>query len=262
MSDSKALSKRDPQQLSLALPEPMQKLFEEEAGAGTEAVDIDDMQLPLLKQVQDISDERDPEAPEYIEDADSGDFFNSVTRELYKGPLDIIPANIRKTVVAFTPRSMGGGFLGEFESKEQALEYLDEPAELKETTEIALLYRPAGNEDAAWAPAIMPMTMSKLKPARALLTQLMSLRVPVGEDKKVQPPSYGTIFEMSSVRAKGKKGAYRNVTFRFVGLVQDPDLLDEAKRFGEVMAQRELRQGLDDEVFGDDPGADEDLPSY
>lgn len=255
MSDSKAVAKKE--ENAMAIPEEMQNLFDEDAGAGTESVDLDDMQLPLLKQVQDISDERDPDAPEYIEGADSGHFFNSVTRELYTGDLDIIPCNIRKTVVAFTPRSMGGGFLGEYESEEQAKEYLDEPAELKETTEIAVLYRPADDEDAGWAPALMPMTMSKLKPARALLTQLMSLRV---QDK--QPPAYGTIFEMQSVRAKGKKGTYRNVAFRFKGLVQDPDLYGEAKKFGAVMAARDLRQGQDEEVFGADNDGDEDLPSY
>lgn len=256
---SKSTEVTTTQDNALALPPEMANLFEEHAGAGTEGVDMDDMQLPMLKQVQDISDERDPDAPEYIDGADTGDFFNSVTRTLYKSSLEIIPCNIRKTVVAFTPRTSGGGFLGEYESREQALEYLDVPAELKETTEIAVLYRPTDDDTAGWVPAIMPMTMSKLKPARVLITQLMALRVPVG-DKTIQPPSYGTIFEMSSVRAKGKKGTYRNVAFRFTGLVQDADLLEEARRFGEVMAARELRFFEGDVIAGETVADDDDLP--
>lgn len=252
--ESKAVAKQD----HMAVSKEMADLFTEDAGAGTEGITPDDIQLPMLKQVQDISDERDEDAPEYIEGADSGDFFNSVTRDLYKGDLEIIPCSLRKTIVAFTPRSQGGGFLGEFDSKEQAIDYLEEPAELKETTEIAVLYRPADDDDAAWRPAIMPMTMSKLKPARALQTQLLTLRVPVG-DKKIQPPIFGTIFIMSSQRAKGKKGSYRNVTFRFDRLVQDADVMKEAKEFGEVMKNRDLRQGTEDEmVFGE--WDDEDLP--
>lgn len=244
---------------AVALPDDIAALFTEAEGSGTENMTADDMQLPMLKQVQDISDERDEDAPEYIPGADSGDFFNSVTRDLYKGSLEIIPCAIRKTVVAFTPRAQGGGFLGEYESKEQALEYLDQPAELNETTEFSVLYRPEGEEDAPWMPAIMPMTSSKLKPARALTTQLMTLRVPVG-GKSIQPPIYGTIFVMNSVRAKSKKGTYRNVTFRFDRLVQDKELLDEARRFGEVMGQRELRHGRDEEVFGVEEA--EDAPTY
>lgn len=259
-SESTAVSKAETPG-SLVLPDEMAALFEEQAGAGTENTTAEDIQLPMLKQVQDISPERDEEAPEYIEGAETGDFFNSVTRDLYSGDLEIIPANVRKTVVAFTPRAQGGGFLGEFESKEQALEYLDSPAELKETTELALLYREADVEDAAWRPAIMPATGTKQKPLRALMTQLLALRVPVGEDKKVQPPIYGTRFIMSSVRAKNAKGTYRNITFRFHGLVQDKELLDEAKRFGEVMGQRELRHTMAEEVYGaqEDDG---DTPSF
>lgn len=243
---------------ALALSDDMAKLFADAEGAGMEDIGADDIQLPMLKQVQDISDERDEDAPEYIEGADSGDFFNSVTRELYKGDLEIIPASTRKTWVAFTPRNQGGGFLGEFESKDQALEYLDQPAEINETREVAVLYRPVGDEDAAWTPAIFAATSSKLKPVRALMTQLLALRVPIG-DKSVQPPTYGTIFTMSSVKAKGKKGSYRNVAFRFLRLVQDKDLLEEAKKFGEVMSQRELRQGMDEAVFGE---ADDGNPDF
>lgn len=245
---------------ALALPEDMAALFEEGAGAGMEEIGADDIQLPMLKQVQDISDERDEDDPAYIEGADSGDFFNSVTRELYKGDLEIIPCSTRKAWVAFKPRAMGGGFLGEFESKEQATDFLTEPAELNETREVAVLYRPADDEDAGWTPAVFPATSSKLKPVRALMTQLLALRVPVGEGKSVQPPMYGTIFQMSSVKAKSQKGSYRNISFRFLRLVQDKELLEEAKKFGEVMSQREYRQPQDEAVFGD--AEDDDNPPF
>ena len=244
-----------------ALPDALASLFAEEAGQGMEDVSPDDIQLPFIKQVQDISPERDDTAPEYIKGANSGDLFNSVTREIYdREGLEVIPASFRNTVVAFKPRKSGGGFLGEYESKEQALEHLDEPAELVESVTVAIMYRPMGSSD-SFQPALLSLSKSKVKVARGWRTQLLGVRIPVGTNddgtpKTVQPPIYGTRFCLTSVRTRNNKGAYYNLNVRFLGSVGSTADALLAKSFGEAMNARELRAGFDAETFGaDDDGS-------
>lgn len=257
---TKAVTKKDEAQTALTVPEAMADLFKQNAGAG-QADSPEDIQLPFIKQVQDISPQRDITSPEYISGADSGDLFNSVTRELFKSGIEVIPANFRNTVVAFAPRSQGGGFLGEYESKEQALDHLDEPAELIESTTVALMYRPLVDlgdgtlvGDGSYQPALMSFGKTKQKVARAWRTQLLGIQVPVGENESVPAPIFGTRWVLESKRQRNNKGSFFNLSVRFLGLVNDRESAEAAQSFGEAMRERELRSGDDALAGGQDVG--------
>jgi len=93
----------------------------QDTGRGSEEVSSNDMSLPRLQIIQDLSPQRKKGKAEYIEGAEEGMIFNSATNELYptKGVI-IVPCFMRAEYVAWKDRDAGGGFGGAFETEEEA----------------------------------------------------------------------------------------------------------------------------------------------
>jgi len=84
------------------------------AGEGA-AFGADEMQIPFIRALQALSPQLNKKKPEYIDGAEQGDLFNTVTGQVWKGEegVTIIPCYQVTKYLEFTPRDMGGGFRGE-----------------------------------------------------------------------------------------------------------------------------------------------------
>ena len=76
---------------------PSDALFEADAKKGFENVDQESVALPILKLLQNGSAEAQRKHANYVEGADPGMFFNTVTRQLYDGEkgIHVIPCHYR-----------------------------------------------------------------------------------------------------------------------------------------------------------------------
>ena len=74
-------------------------------GQGFVGIDTDDLELPRLKLIQSISEEKS----EF--DVDEGEFFHSVLEEGLGSELKIVPLIIQKAYVLWSPRHEGQGIL-------------------------------------------------------------------------------------------------------------------------------------------------------
>ena len=81
------------------------------AGKGLENITSEDITIPRLAVIQSNSPQRKKKDEKYIEGAEEGDIFNTVTGEIYKEPLTVIPCAYRKSYVEWIPREKGGGFV-------------------------------------------------------------------------------------------------------------------------------------------------------
>jgi len=81
----------------------------------------DDQFKPTIKIAQLISPEVVEDDPAFIAGLKPGMLFNSVTKAMYDGKvgLKLIPLQVRKYYTEWTPRSMGGGFVAQYETKEE-----------------------------------------------------------------------------------------------------------------------------------------------
>lgn len=98
-------------------------LQNQQQSRGSEAVSTDDLVIPRLEIVQALSPARKRTEPEYIDGAEEGDLFNTVTRELYGDHVWIVPVLFRKDWNVWLNRKKHGnepGFLGSFPTLEQA----------------------------------------------------------------------------------------------------------------------------------------------
>jgi len=84
---------------------PAELNFVQDAGAGLENIDKDDLALPFLKLLQAGSDETKKKHANYVEGAEAGMFYNTVTKRLYSGEkgIEVIPVFYKLTYPEWAP---------------------------------------------------------------------------------------------------------------------------------------------------------------
>jgi len=79
--------------------------FVSDSGMGLENVDKQDLALPFLKLLQSGSDETKKKHAKYVEGAEAGMFYNTVTKKLYNGEkgIEVIPVFYKMTYPEWAP---------------------------------------------------------------------------------------------------------------------------------------------------------------
>lgn len=139
---------------------------------GSENVGAEDLVIPRIEIVQALSPARKKNDPGFIEGAEEGMMFNSLTRELYGDEIFIVPVLFKKEYLVWKDRDAGGGFRGAFSSKSEAEARVAEvKAEEKadaEAAETAQHFVMVGHKDGRIEEAVLSMSRTKLKVSRQL----------------------------------------------------------------------------------------------
>lgn len=231
-----------------------------DAGAGMEDYTGDDFAIPFIKLIQSMSPERQKSKPEYIEGAEEGLFFNSVTRELLGESFRAIPVAYQKTFNEWVPRDQGGGFVATHETEADALENAEPGNQIVETANHFVLVE--NPETGTWSQAILSMTSTKLKTSRAWNSMISMRKLEHPETgEKFTPPAYAAVYVLSAVAQSNDKGDFFNVKVEPTGEWTpevDPSLYTQAQEFRSLIKEGELgadfskvqeEEDVDDEVF-------------
>lgn len=116
------VAKAAPQSTAVVSTEVPDYLKDQQAGGGRgrENVGAEDLVIPRLEIVQDLSPARKKSDPNYIEGAEEGMLYNNVTRELYGTSVLVVPAMFVKEWLIWKDRKEGGGFRGAFANEAEA----------------------------------------------------------------------------------------------------------------------------------------------
>lgn len=93
------------------LPAELMGMMEQDAGRGI-SDNPNDVGIPFISTLQDLSPQVKKRDEKYIEGAEVGMLFNSVTSELYPHGVEFIPVYYESCHVEWIPRDSGGGFVG------------------------------------------------------------------------------------------------------------------------------------------------------
>ena len=129
---------------------------------GSENVSASDMTIPMLKLAQVLSPECTLTNAKFIKDLTIGHIFNSLTGE-YFDSLNVVNLKFETGFTIFKKRTEGGGFEGNHDSMEAALQHLAENnliADQHEITETAVHYVGVLDE-AGQNPKLAKVYMSK-----------------------------------------------------------------------------------------------------
>lgn len=187
--------------------------YGDDAGLGMEGMTSADVSIPFINLLQPLSPEVSGEGA--VEGAKSGDFFNTVSRELISGKKGFLfqPCVRQHVFVEWVPRDAGGGFVAIHQ---------DDSAEVIEARrnnggkvyggmkigdndllETVYLYGHVLDEDGLTPLgfAVLSLTSTKLKPLRDAMTLVWTTRI-----NGRTPPLFAFRFRITSKPDKNKKG--------------------------------------------------------
>ena len=227
-------------------------LFEADANQGAQNMSQEDLALPFLKILGQLSPEVNKRDGKYVEGAEPGKIINTVTNELYDD-IDVIPCHYKRQYVEWQDRGTSTG---------APVAIHDADSDIVSQTTRDKTYKdrlPNGNylENTANhfvllcgknpGTALISMKSTQLKVSRKWNSMMMGIKMQ-GKNGLFTPPTYSHIYNLKTVQMSNDKGTWFGWDVSKKGSVTQKDLYDMAKNFaisvgkGEVEAKVETKE--------------------
>lgn len=211
---------------------------------GNEGVSSEDMTIPRISIIQDLSPQHKKSKPEYIEGASTKMAFNTATQQLYGESLHVVPVLFRKEYVIWKDIEKGGGFRGAFPSMDAARKELAEmddagDCEIQDTHQHFVLVVEEGStlENPITHQAVISMSKSQCKPSRQWNTMIQNS----GGDR------WERMYDLNVVDAQNAAGQdYYNWQVKQNGYVSQA-MFDEAEKLYEAVRSGAMDVKRDEE---------------
>ncbi len=227
-------------------------LFEADANQGAQNISQEDLALPFLKILGQLSPEVNKRDGKYVDGAEPGKIINTVTNELYDS-IDVIPCHYKRQYIEWADRGTSTG---------APVAIHDADSDIVSQTTRGKDYKdrlPNGNYLDNTAnhfvllcgknpgTALISMKSTQLKVSRKWNSMMMGLKMQ-GKNGLFTPPTYSHIYNLKTVQMSNDKGTWFGWDVSKVGPVEQKDLYDMAKTFavsvgkGEVEAKPENQE--------------------
>ena len=236
-------------------------MFEADANQGIENMSQDDIALPFLKVLGQLSPEINKVHAKYKEGAEPGMILNTVSGQLYDGSkgVDVIPVHYRRQLVEWQDRGSSTG-------APVAIHNAESDIMSKTTRDKSYKDRlPNGNyiENTANhfvvllskspTTALISMKATQLKISRKWNSMMMGLKLQ-GKNGLFTPPTYSHIYKLKTVQMSNDKGTWFGWDVSTVGPVQDKAVYEIAKNFAASVSKGEIQaKPASDESKTDSP---------
>ena len=210
-------------------------LFEADANQGAQNISQEDLALPFLKILGQLSPEVNKRDGKYVEGAEPGKIINTVTNELFDD-IDVIPCHYKRQYIEWQDRGTSSG-------APVAIHEAD--SDIVSTTTRDKGYKdrlPNGNylENTANhfvllcgknpQTALLSMKSTQLKVSRKWNSMMMGIKMQ-GKNGLFTPPTYSHIYNLKTVQMSNDKGTWFGWDVSKVGPVEQEDLYGMAKNF-------------------------------
>ena len=220
-------------------------LFEADANQGAQNISQEDLALPFLKILGQLSPEVNKRDGKYVEGAEPGLIINTVTNELYND-VDVIPCHYKRQYIEWQDRGTSTGApvaIHEADSDiisqtTRGKDYKDRLANgnyLENTASHFVLVRGANPHT-----ALISMKSTQLKVSRKWNSMMMGLKMQ-GKNGLFTPPTYSHIYNLKTVQMSNDKGTWFGWDVTKVGPVDDKNMYDMAKNFATSVGKGEMQ---------------------
>lgn len=178
-----------------------------DAGAGYEDQTSDDVQVPFIAVIQDLSPQHKKKRAEYIEGAEVGDLFNTVTNELVPQGFEFIAFMRDHCFVEWIPRDKGGGFVARHERESEIVRRAK-----AESRKFGKYTTPDGNDlqetfyvwglaiiNGTPTPAIIAFTSTKIKVFKKWNTARNMFRIQLADGTRQNPPMFAHLVAITTI---------------------------------------------------------------
>ena len=185
--------------------------FISDAGAGLENIDKADLALPFLKLLQTGSDETKKKHANYVDGAEAGMFYNTVTKKLYSGEkgIEVIPCFYKLTYPEWAPferkegrpvsPDRGPEILAKTKKDSSGKDVLDNGNQIIKTANHFVII--SGDKPEK---ALMAMKSTQLKVSRGWNSLMQDqFESDPKTNKNVPAPMFSRIYKLNSVENSG-----------------------------------------------------------
>ena len=219
-------------------------LFEADANQGAQNISQEDLALPLLKILGQLSPEVNKRDGKYVEGAEPGKIINTVTNKLYD-TIEVIPVFYKRQYVEWADRGTSTGAPVMIHSADSDIisqttrgkDYKDRLANgnyLENTANHYVIYLNDTPQQ-----AMVSMKSTQLKVSRKWNSMMMGIKMQ-GKNGLFTPPTYSHIYKLKTVQMSNDKGTWFGWDVEKVGPVGDKNIYDMAKSFATSVGKGEI----------------------
>ena len=223
-------------------------MFEDDAAKGLGKIGQEDLALPFLKILGQLSPEVNKRDGKYVEGAEPGMIFNSVSGELYDGVkgINVVPAFYKLEYIEWKDRGDGPG---------APVAIYDSSSDIMSTTKPDANYKdrlPSGNYIEKTAShfviitgdspstALISMKSTQLKISRKWNSMMSGIKLK-GQNGLFTPASFSHIYRLKTTQMSNDKGTWFGWEVSKVGPITDQSLYQQAKTFSESISKGSVR---------------------
>ena len=219
-------------------------VFEDDAAKGLGSIGQEDLALPFLKILGQLSPEVNKRDGKYVEGAEPGMIFNSVSGDLYDGVkgINVIPCFYKLEYIEWKDRGEGPGApVAIYDSSSDIMSKTKPDANYKDRL-------PNGNYIEKTAShfvivsgdspstALISMKSTQLKISRKWNSMMSGIKMK-GANGMFTPASFSHIYKLKTTQMSNDKGTWFGWEVNKVGPVTDKGLYDQAKGFSENISK-------------------------
>ena len=219
-------------------------IFEEDAAKGLGKIGQEDLALPFLKILGQLSPEVNKRDGKYVEGAEPGMIFNSVTGDLYDGVkgIDVIPCFYKLEYIEWKDRGEGPG---------APVAIYDSSSDIMSKTKADANYKdrlPNGNYIEKTAShfviitgdspstALISMKSTQLKISRKWNSMMSGIKLK-GKNGLYTPASFSHIYKLKTTQMSNDKGTWFGWEVSKVGPIADASIYQQAKTFSDSISK-------------------------
>ena len=226
--------------------------MEADAQQGAQNISQEDLALPFLKILGQLSPEVNKTHGKYVQGAEPGKIINTVTNELYD-KISVVPCHYKRQYVEWQDRGTSSGapvaihdadsdIVSQTTRDKSYKDRLPNGNYLENTANHFVLVVGKNPET-----ALISMKSTQLKVSRKWNSMMMGIKLQ-GKNGLFTPPTYSHIYNLSTVQMSNDKGTWFGWDVAKAGPVEDKSIYDMSKSFaesvnkGEVQAKPEVQE--------------------
>ena len=219
--------------------------MEADAQQGAQNISQEDLALPFLKILGQLSPEVNKRDGKYVEGAEPGKIINTVTNQLYDS-IQVVPVFYKRQYIEWQDRGTSTGApvaIHEADSDiisqtTRGKDYKDRLANgnYLENTASHFVLTVGDNPSTA----LISMKSTQLKVSRKWNSMMMGIKMQ-GKNGLFTPPTYSHIYTLSTVQMSNDKGTWFGWDVSKAGPVTDKTIYDSAKAFAESVGKGEIQ---------------------
>ena len=231
-------------------------MFEQDANKGLGNLGMDDLAIPFLRILSDTSPQIKKRDPLYIEGAESGMIYNTLTKEIYDGEagVGVIPCAYQRQYIEWTDRGEGSGapvniypaesdILSKTTRDDQRKDRLANGNYIEDTANHYCLVIGANGTSSQ---VLVAMKSTQRKKSKRWNSLMLGLKMK-GANGLFTPPSYSHLYTLKTIAESNNLGNWFGWDISRVGPVEDLDVYNAAKAFADSVAKGEVKVKHEDE---------------